>query len=894
MFVDAGSPVPGSRIGPYEIVACIGEGGMGRVYRGVDTSLKREVAVKVLPPSVRTDAERLARFRREAELLAALNHPNIAQVYGLEQSGGELALVMELAEGPTLAERIAEGPLAPDDALGVARQVLDALDAAHDRGIVHRDLKPANIKIGPDGAVKVLDFGLAKAIDASGAASGAGDFATVTSPALTGMGLILGTAAYMAPEQARGRAVDRRADLWAFGCVLYEMLTGTRAFGGEDVTETLANVLKSEARVEALPASMPPRVCQVIGACLQKDPRRRLASAQDARLLLDGTFDSRTTARGATAPLEPGWRRALPYALGGVAAAAVVGLVAVRFWPPPAMAPVSRFSVLVPAGHELRSTGRPVVAVAPDGSAFVYNSTSGLRLRKMSELDARVIPGTEAPLTSPVFSPDGQHVAFYAPGDREVKRLAVAGGAPLSLARNIGNPLGIDWSDRGTILLALQDGIARLPDTGGTPEIIVAHRENERTAMPQLLPSGDAVLFTVVAGGGTDVHWDRAHVVVQSLRTGERTKILEGARDARYLPTGHLVYAAGDDLFAVAFDPVTSRTSGASIALVQGVWWRSASTAVANWSVSRNGTLLYVPNIPDDALRPVWVGRDGAVVPAERLAAGQGPRLSPDGKRLLVAIDGDVWIYEADTGRRTRLTTDRASGRAAWDPTGARVAYTSDRSGSDEIWVANADGTGTPRRLTDLPGPAHVDSWSPDGRRLAFHHHPPGEAPNEILVIGPDDPSPTPVPLVQGEFAAEDAVFSPDGRYIAYLSAHSGRREVYVRAVPGPGPEVPVSVGGAREPVWGRNGEIFYRTPAGEQMMAVRVSTSPSLTIGTPMRLFEGDYFVAPRTGSPRPQYDVTADGSRFLMLQPDRSVRPQIVVVQNWFEELKRAIPVK
>jgi serine/threonine-protein kinase len=885
---------PGARIGAFEIVEPIGEGGMGQVYRAVDTRLKRDVAVKVLPASFKAEAERLARFRREAELLAALNHPNIAQVYGLEQADGEHALVMELATGATLADRVAAGPLPLEDALAIARQVLEGLEAAHERGIVHRDLKPGNIMIAPDGTVKVLDFGLAKALDPSpGGPGSAGQGATITSPALTSMGVILGTAAYMAPEQARGRAVDRRADLWAFGCVLYEMLTGTRAFSGDDVTETLANVLKSDAHLGALPVTVPPRVRQVITACLQKDPRQRLGSAQDARLLLDGVFEPEATPDlAAPAAIAPVWRRLLPYASGALAATLIV-LLAWRLAPSPSPPQVSRFSIPIPAGQEFRNTGRHVVAVSPDGSTIIYNAAGGLRLRRLDELDARVIPGTEAPLTNPVFSPDGQHVAFYSPTDGHVKRLAIAGGAPLVIARNVDNPQGIDWSEDGTLLLALQKGIARVAATGGTPELIVKVGENERAALPQLLPASNAVLFTLATFEDNSVEKYQLQLMAQSLGTDKRTKILEGARDARMLPTGHLVYAVDDNLFAVAIDPATLTTRGAPIELMQGIWWRRTSSVAANWSVSRNGTLIYAPDIPEDTLRPLWVNRDGAAVPAEHVPPGQAPRLSPDGKRLLVELDNDVWIYELETGRRKRLTADNASGRPAWHPSGARIAYTSARSDGAEIWVASADGTGTPRQLTDLPGAAHVDSWSPDGRTLAFHHHPPGEAPNEILAISPDDPAPKPAPLVQGGFAAEDAVFSPDGRYVAYLSAESGRREIYVRAFPGPGPQVPVSVGGGREPVWSRTGEIFYRSLTGDQMMSVKVTTSPTLTVGAPTRLFAGDFFMTTGGGSPRPQYDVTANGQRFLMLQRDRTMTAQIVVVQHWFEELRRAIAV-
>lgn len=524
----------------------------------------------------------------------------------------------------------------------------------------------------------------------------------------------------------------------------------------------------------------------------------------------------------------------------------------------------------------------------------MFNAADGLRLRKINELDTRVIPGTESPLTNPVFSPDGQHVAFYSTGDDQVKRLALAGGAPIVLTRNIDNPFGIDWSETGTILLAVRQGIVRIPAAGGTPEVIVKGGEDELLAMPQLLPASDAVLFTSVTrttGVGESYHM---RVVAQSLKTGERTDVLDGARDARFLPTGHLVYAIDDNLFAIAFDPATLTTSGASIELVQGVWWRRSSAVAANWSVSTNGTLIFVPNVPDEPLRPLWVSREGATAQADRVPPGKAPRLSPDGRQLLVQIDNDIWVYEVETGRRKRLTNDQSSSRPAWHPTGTRIAYTSSRNGGAEIWVANADGTGTPRQLTELPGVAHVDSWSPDGKTLAFHHHPPGLAPNEILVIVPDDPAPKPTPLVQGKFPAEDAVFSPDGRYVAYLSAESGNREIYVRAFPGPGPQVPVSVGGGREPVWGRTGEIFYRSLNGDRMMAVKVTTTPTLAVGTPTRLFEGNYFIEPPTGSPRPQYDVTADGRRFLMLQVDRVSAAQIVVVQNWFEELRRAISIR
>ena len=879
-------PLPaGSRIGSYEVVEPIGAGGMGEVYRAVDTRLKRSVALKVLPPSLQQDGERLARFQREAELLAALNHPNIAQIYGVEHTDSANALVMELAEGPTLADRIAQGPLPIADALAIARQLLDALDVAHERGIIHRDLKPANIKVSAEGQVKVLDFGLAKATDPT-ASSGlaAGTSATITSPALTAMGMILGTAAYMAPEQAKGRAVDRRADLWAFGCVLYEMLTGTRAFPGDDVTDTIANVMKSEADLGALPESLPPRIRRVIAACLQKDPKQRLASAQDVRLALDGAFETQTAAVATTAPPRSVWARALPYLVGAVAAAAGLGALAWRLAPEPEPAIVSRFTVTLPQGQNLRNIGRPLVAVSPDGRSFVYNADGGLRLRSMSEVEPRIIAGTEAGLTNPTFSPSGEQIAFYASGD--LKRVSISGGGATVIAHGIDNPFGIDWADNGTILFATSKGILRVADAGGTPELVIPGTGTERFGQPQLLPGGSAVLFSVTTAAG-DTAWDQAQVVVHSLSSGERTIVLQTGRDGRYLPTGHLVYAVEDDLYAVPFDPESLRVTGAAIALAQGMWWRNS--AHANWSVSRNGTLVHVPDLPIESLHPVWVRRDGAIAPIDQIPGGTTPRLSPIGKHLLLEVSGDVWIYEIDTGRRTRVTTDGLSGRPAWHPDGTQIAYSSSRSGSEEVWIAPIDGTGSHRQVTDMPGAAHVDSWSPDGKTLAFHHHTPGDRANEILTITPADPNATPQPLVQRDFHAESAVFSPDGRYVAYLLAETGTREVYIKPFFGPGVQEPVSVGGAREPVWGRNGELFYRSADGSRVMAVKVATSPALSVGTPTELFTGSFFVTGRGGSPRPQFDVTADGQQLFLLQLDSAVRAQIVVVQNWFEELRR-----
>jgi serine/threonine-protein kinase len=860
---------------------------MGEVYRATDTRLKRAVALKVLPASLQADPDRLARFQREAEVLAALNHPNIAQVYGIEttSAGSGPAIVMELVEGPTLAERLAQGPMTADEVLSVARQILEALEAAHERGIVHRDLKPANIKFKEDGAVKVLDFGLARAVDPSGSGFGGGESATITSPALTALGMILGTAAYMAPEQAKGRAVDHRADMWAFGCVLYEMLTGSRAFAGEDVTDTLANVLKTEADMHALPPDVPPFMRQVIAACLRKDPRQRLASAQDARLALAGTFESPAANAGMAAGRTATSRQRLwTFAMGAVAAAVVLAGAAWVLQPVPTPAPVTRFDIIPPIDQAFRGISRPTMALSPDGQTVVFNVEGGLRARNMGELEPRLIGDTEGSLLNPFLSPDGKEVAFST--GLQLRRVVIAGGAQQVIAKDVPNPYGAHWTEDGTILVAGPNGISRVPATGGVLEVLIKSDGTDGFSLPQMLPGGDRVLFTSTPNG----QYDRSQIVVHSIRTGARTVVMEGARDGRYVPTGHLVYAVEDGLFGVRFNLDTLTTDGPPAQLARGTWWRN--TPHANWAVSSNGTLAYVPNLPADTRHFAWVRRDGVVTTIKNVIAGTTPRLSHDARRALLEIDGDLWIHDLDTGRRIRVTSDGRSGRPAWNPALPLVAFTSNRDGSSQVWMAPDDGVGPARRLTNLTGGLHVDSWSPDGKTLAFHRHPYDGALNEILAITPSDQAATPRPVVQVEFDSEGAVFSPDGRYIAYHSSETGLREVYIRPFPGPGPRVPVSVGGAREVVWGRNGEIYYRSTDGTQMIAVRVTTSPALVVGAPQVLFTGRFFLQPSGGSPRPQFDVTADGQRFLMIESERVAQPRIVIVQNWFEELRRLLP--
>jgi Tol biopolymer transport system component len=911
----------GTRLGAYEIQIAIGVGGMGEVYQARDLKLDRSVALKILPESFAHDPDRLARFQREAKALAALNHPNIAIIHGFEEAHGIQALVMELVEGPTLADRIAEGPIPLDDALPIAKQIADALEAAHEQGIIHRDLKPANVKLRPDGTVKVLDFGLAKLVEVPSAARPVDVTAspTITSPALmTGIGVLLGTAAYMSPEQAKGRPADKRSDVWAFGCVLYEMLTGARAFAGDDVSDTLAAVLRGEPDWRRLPTETPTSIRRLLRRCLEKDRKRRLSDAADARLevddaLLSPTPDAQTDATPALR--VPLWRKAIP-----AAAVIIVGLAAgYGGWTlkPSAPRPVARFAINLTEGDTF-TAGRNWVALSPDGTRLAYAANNRLYLLEKDQLTATPIAGGQTAVLAsprnPFFSPDGQSIGFWEAG--QLKKVSVSGGAPVILCAISPPPFGATWATDNTILFGDGNtGIWRVSGNGGTAERIITVDAGQRTHGPQLLPDGRTVLFTLAQSAS----WDEAQIVVQSLDGGTRKTVIGGGTDGRYLATGHLVYALGETVLAVPFDTTSLSIRGGPVPIIEGVRRQTGATsAPAQFAVSSEGTLAYVPlESSTPALRTLaWVDRRGReeAIPAPPRSYRQ-PRISLDGTRLAVVFPDekqnvDIWVWGVAGGTWTRVTSDPDSdGEPVWTPDGQRLIFTSMRTGEISLYRQAANGTGIAERLIELNRQSSaMPGISPDGRHVVLREAESGNSYIAIVDLGPDrgrQALPIRVgeskPLVKSEFEEYNAEISPDGRWLAYQSNRSGTFEVYVQPFPDVASGLwPVSTTGGTEPVWARDGrELFYRAPNGA-VMGVSIMPGSPWKASPPTQLFAATSYTLAGVGTGLSRtYDVSPDGRRFLMMKnsdapTQTSTAPRIVVVQNWFEELKRLAPTK
>jgi eukaryotic-like serine/threonine-protein kinase len=886
----------GTHLGSYEILSAIGAGGMGEVYRARDTRLDRTVAIKVVPEAFARDAERMARFEREAKLLASLNHTNVAAIYGLEDSNGTRGLVMELVEGPTLADRIRSGPIPIDEALQIAKQITEALEYAHERGVVHRDLKPANIKVSRHDAVKILDFGLAKAVEGE-----AVETDISTSPTLTRMatqaGFILGTAAYMSPEQAKGKPVDRRADIWAFGCVLYEMLTGKMAFSGETVTDTLAAVVRAEPDWSVLPAGTPLRVRVLLQRCLQKDPKQRLRDIGDARIAVEeqisGALLEAPSARELGA--ATGWRarfsRAaiLPLCIACLIVAAIAGLAVWVFKPAPTAAPrlVSRTVIALPPGDQIAALDYPAIAISKDGTRIAYSASHAGRrqiyLRELGSLDAKPVPDTENGLT-PFFSPDGQWLGFF--GGARLRKIDLNGGSAVNLAGGT-IEYGASWTGRGTIIFAPNIGaLQEVSDNGGamTPvTALVIDKGETQHGWPYVLPGDKAVLF--VTGP------DPERIAVQPLPSGQRQNLGSNGTSPAYAASGHLVYVQDGNLMAVGFDRETLHVTGTPVPVVQGIL--QLSTGAAQYSVSGTGTLVYIPgSLQGGSKRIVWVSRNGTEqvlsAPANSYTY---PRLSPDGHRLAVTIrnpTAQTWIYDFDRGALTRLTFNGTENEVpVWSPDGKRIAHISNTEGPVNMYWEAADGSGGFEPLKTTQDTEVPSSFSPDGKFLAYVDIN-GTTGYDIWVMRMSDR--TAEPFLKTQYAEAAPRFSPDGHWIAYVSDESGRYEVYVQPYPGPGGKYQISTDGGTEPIWNSSGkELFYRN--GDKMMAAEVSTEPTFSIGKTTTLFEGHYA---KTSGTFPFYDVSPDGQRFLMFrsaEEDASLT-QIVVVQNWFEELKRLVP--
>ena len=915
----------GTKLGSYEIVAPLGAGGMGEVYRARDTQLKREVALKVLPEGFAQDPDRLARFQREAELLATLNHPNVAAVYGLEKTGNVMAIVLELVEGETLADLItsrADGSGLPlDEARPIARQIVEALEAAHEKGVIHRDLKPGNIKITPDGKVKVLDFGLAKLVDV-GSPDGSPNTAAL-SPTLsvhgTFAGTILGTAAYMSPEQARGRPVDRRTDIWAFGCVLYEMLTGRQAFDtGDTVSDAIAAILKTDVDWAALPADVPDQIRLLLKRCLEKDRATRIGDIGTVRFLLTETIAA--PAAGAATPVAaavvPAWRRALPWAL---FSAAVVGLaIAVTLWAPwhtasPAI-PIRVSAQLGVDGWVASGViGSGAAAVlSPDDTLLVFvaqrtlgGGVSQLFVRRMDQLTTSALPGTDNAL-SPFFSPDGKSVAFFADG--KLKKIALAGGGPVTLC-DVQAGRGGSWAEDGTIVFSPANvpgtSLWRVSASGGTPEQMTTLADGETThRFPQVLPGGKALLYM---GARVTGQYEDANLIVQPLPAGPRKVVVRGGFNGRYLPSGHLLYMHGGSLVAVPFDLDRLAVTGLAVPVVDGV--STIAGGGAQFAVSAHGTLVYTPGQGSlNTFSIDWMDREGKTRPLRTTPSNwSSPSFSPDGRRL--AFDSneggqaDVWVADWQRDIASRLTTGPGNHQEpVWTPDGRRIVYASDQNkGAFNLYWQHTDGSGEVQRLTETVNPQYPSSWHPSGKFLAFSQV--NAQTSHDLMILPMEGNETsgwkpgkPYAFLASPSSETNAMFSPDGRWIAYQSNEGGHTEVYVRPFPGPGGKWTISTTGGSHATWSRTGqELLYATNT-QQIMVVPYTVSGDSFEAEKPRLWSQRSFMSRTRSETSRSFDLHPDGNTVAMAVASNTQtagqQGTVVFVFNFFDELRRVAP--
>jgi serine/threonine-protein kinase len=910
----------GTQLGSHEITALLGKGGMGEVYRARDLKLKREVAIKILPEEFARDPERISRFQREAELLASLNHPNIAAIYDIEEASNSRFLVLELVEGDTLADRIRRGPLLVDEALHIARSICEALEAAHEKGVIHRDLKPGNVKVTPDGKVKVLDFGLAKALEGSPANTTMSNSPTLTM-AGTNAGVILGTAAYMSPEQARGRAADQRSDVFSFGCVLFEMLTGRQAFHGEEVSDVLAAVLKSEPDLSLLPPKLNPRVRELLRRCLEKNQKERWHAIGDTRVEIDSIL---ADPRGAVAAQQdeagvskPLWKRVLPIAISVIVTGAITG-GAVWNLKPQHPLQLERFAIVPTPAQPFAPQGADRdVAISPDGTKVVYRASAAgqLVVRSIDQLDARVLAGISEART-PFISAENRWLGFFSGGggvgrglapdavQGQLKKVPIDGGPPLTLCRIFGAPRGASWGSDNNIVFATNDprtGLLSVPAGGGEPRVLTkpdtAKGEVDHL-FPFVLPGARAVLFTV-ARGQTRENWQ---IAVLDLKTSRWRTLIDGGSYAEYVDPGYIVYAAAGTLRAVRFDPSRLEVLSDPVPVVERVM--TTAPGAAEFALSRTGSLVYVPGDVSASLPRslVWINRQGKEetinAPTRSYAAA---RISPDGTRVALDIrdqEYNIWVWDLARQTLTRLTDGHSLDTSpVWTPDSARIIFMSAPDGIGNLHWQAANNTGAVERLTISLNIQAPTSISPDGTRVVFTEGTSNTS-ADILMMAMDGKRAT-EPLIHTKYREVNAEISPNGRWIAYESNESGTNQVYVRPFPNvDAGHWQVSTGpvGSR-PLWARSGrELFYLDDAANRLMVVPVqSDGETFRLGSPVKVF--DYrLVNPYLGR---SFDISPDGQRFLVIkdatndQSSTASPTSMVVVVNWLEELKQRVSV-
>ncbi len=885
---------PPAKIAHYKITTLLGEGGMGAVYRAIDTKLHREVAIKILTDAFTGDADRLARFTREAQVLASLNHPNIGVIYGVE----EQALILELIEGPTLADRVAQGAMPIEEALPVASQIAAALEYAHEKGVIHRDLKPANVKITPDGTVKVLDFGLAKIAEDRVPSGDVANSPTLTMRA-TQAGVIMGTVSYMSPEQARGRPVDKRSDIWAFGAVLYEMLCGQRLIDEDNVSDGLAAVLKSEITLEALPAETPVRVRRLIERCLERDPKQRLRDIGEARIALDAKPDPEAAPVVAQAAPARAERSTLVFWVGAavvaVAAAAGGWLFARTSVAAPA---VARLSITLPVPLSDAGIGRRQnIAMSPDGKTLAFvgilDGKDILFVRAIDQLESKPLSGTDGAY-GPVFSPDSAWIAFVSDG--KLKKVRVLGGTPSVVEANVdGN--AFDWTENDAIVYSRSSSqaVERVPASGGASQVLVQPNpgKNEiQTLWPSMLPGATDLLFVINPGSIAD--FSEGRVAVETIGKRESREILATGSFPHYIPTGHLVFFNGNGLLAAPFDLKRRKLTGAAVPVADGLSMWPFSGAVRA-AISTSGTLVYAPGrYVENKERLVALDASGGAKPLTEFGSQRISEiaLSPDGQRVAMRArkaNDDIHLLDIGRGLVSRFTYENGDELVPlWSPDGKRLVYSSEYGGPSTMFMKALDGNGAPEKVLSAQYRQLARSFSPDGKILAYDElH--STSRSDIWTVRLDQgPERKPEVFLRTPFAESRPAFSPDGKWMAYQSDESGRMEVYVARFPGAGMKQQISAEGGVQPLWAPSGkQLFFLN--GQRVMAADVETGSALRVAKPRMLFE-NAAVRMDTAFWGRAYAVFPDGKRFLFVE--RAVPPEVrelVVVLNWFEEVKR-----